>query len=98
MGCVAVCGEHAEERRDECVKTMSVEVFDSHCSEPCLVTEGLLLVPAKRFTPDQQAVSARPAPAPSLPEPSPAASSSVYHTETLKPPEPVFQRLRTLRI
>lgn len=98
VGCMAVCAAHAEERRVEGVTATSVEVSDSHCSETCPVKEGIFLVPAKRFAPDQQAVSAQPAPAPALQEPPHASSSSGRHGETLKPPEPIFRRLHTLRI
>jgi hypothetical protein len=98
VGCVAVCAAHAEEGRGEDVVAVSVEVSDAHCSEPCPVNEGFFLVPAKRFAPERQAVNAQPDPAPDSQEPPRASSPPGRRTETLKPPEPIFRRLRTLRI
>lgn len=98
VGCVAVCAAHAEEGRGGGVEAASVELRDSHCSEPCPITEASFLVPAKRFALDQQAVAAQPAPAPPAQEPPRTLSFSGRHPETLRPPGPPFERLRTLRI
>jgi hypothetical protein len=98
VGCVVVCAEHAEERLNEEVTATSVEVSESHCSEPCPVTEASFLVPAKRFAPGQHAVGTQYAPLPTLQEPPRALPFSKHHPQALKPPGPPFESLRTLRI
>ena len=98
VGCVAVCAAHAEELRGEDTAATSVELRDSHCSDSCPVTEATLILPAKRFAPDQQAVGAQPAPAPTVQEPPRALPFSGHHPEARRPPDPPFERLPALRI
>jgi hypothetical protein len=99
VGCVAVCAEHAEEGLSEDVAASSVELGDSHCSDPCPVTDASFTVPAKRFAPDQQAVAAQPVTPPAAQEPPRAAPIAGRFSEVLRPPpDPPFERLRALRI
>ena len=99
VGCAAVCAEHAEEARGEDAAAESSELRDSHCSDPCPVTEATALVPAQRFTPDRLAADDLPAAVPSRPRAPRAASIGAHFAEVLRPPpEPLFERLRALRI
>ncbi len=96
VGCVAVCAPHAEGSGED-LQAASVELRDSHCSEPCPVTEASYLVTVNRFAPDQQADD-QPAPATAKGEKMRVASFAGRYAEALPPPDPPFERLRTLRI
>ena len=97
VGCVAVCAAHAEGSGGD-VKAASVESRDSHCSEPCPVTEASYLVPANRFAPDQHVVADQPGSARVTREATRVPSYAGRYDEALPPPDPPFERLRTLRI
>ena len=100
VGCAAACAEHAEDARGEDVSATLSELRDSHCPDPCPVTEATAFVPAQRFLPDQQQPPGdQSASAPSASEPPHAASFAGRFSEVLRPPpDPPFERLRTLRI
>lgn len=98
VGCVAVCGAHAEEMSGVDALDASAELRESHCDEACPVTEAAFLVPSTRFAPDQQAVADQPALALAEPEAPRALPLAAHYAVPLKAPDPPFERLRTLLI
>lgn len=99
VGCAAVCAAHAEEARGEDASATAAELRDSHCPDACPVTEATAFVPAQRFAPDQQAATSQPATTPAAQESPRAASFAGHFSEVLRPPpDPPFERLRSLRI